>query len=59
MKNKLATIDHEERDNRLVRRDLNLVIVLNAILLAVLLGAYLVNRSSGAVDKLFQGIVKF
>ena len=59
MKNKHVTIDHDVRETRLVRRDLNLVIVLNLGLLGLLLAAYFINRSGGQVDRLFADIVHF
>lgn len=59
MKNNNNPVHTEAAEMKQVRRDLIYVIVLNVILFAVLIGLYLVNRSSGKVYEFFSNILKF
>lgn len=52
-------IRNEEDEYRQVRRDLMFVLALNLIFLALLLGLYFFNRSSGKVDEFFFHLLKF
>jgi len=49
--------EHEERVQ--VNRDLRLVIGLNVLLLAVLVGLYFLNRGTGHVETFFFNLLKF
>jgi hypothetical protein len=59
MKNNPVLIRNEEDEYRQVRRDLTRVIVMNAIFLAILIGLYFFNRSTGGVDSFFARLLKF
>ena len=59
MKNKNVSTYNEEHENRLVRRDLIQVIVLNLVLFGAMLALYFVNRASGSVDSFFSQFIKF
>lgn len=53
------SIAGDEIEARQVRHDLIFVISLNILFFAVLIGLYVINRSSGAVDKFFAHLLKF
>lgn len=49
----------EQEEYRQVRKDLILVIVLNIIFFATLVGLYFFNRATGQVDQFFAQLLKF
>jgi hypothetical protein len=59
IKHNPVLIRNEQDEYTQVRRDLTLVITLNLILLAVLLGLYFVNRHNNAVDQFFFRLLNF
>lgn len=59
MKNKNLGVVNEAHENKLIRHDMLFVIVLNLILLAVMIGLYFWNRSTGGVEDLFARVIKF
>lgn len=58
MKNKNLGMVNEAYENKLIRHDMVFVIVLNLILLAVMIGLFFWNRSTGGVENLFSHIIK-
>jgi len=52
-------IRNEQEEQTQVRRDLFLVISLNAVFAAVLVGLYFFNRATGQVDTFFVNLLKF
>jgi len=52
-------IRNEQEEQTQVRRDLLLVISLNAVFAAVLVGLYFFNRATGQVDTFFVNLLKF
>jgi len=59
MKNKGMNIVNEENENKQVHKDLLLVMVINAVLLAGMIALYFINRTSGGVDRFFAEVIKF
>jgi len=57
-KNQITAQD-DEQEYRVVRRDLIFVIIMNLVFLAILLGVYFYNHSTGQVDKFFSHLLKF
>lgn len=56
---KLQTAVSDQAEVAQVRKDLVKVLVLNAILLALLLGVFFWNQSSGQLDQFFSRVLKF
>lgn len=52
-------IQNDEQEYKQVRKDLTFVVIMNLIFLAIVIGLYFVNRSSGTVDSLFAKLLKF
>jgi hypothetical protein len=59
MKNRNTTVEFDERENRLVRKDFTRVVVLNALLFGLLLALYFWNRSTGQLDNIFNSLIQF
>ncbi|MEJ0021676.1 MAG: hypothetical protein WDN47_03805 [Candidatus Doudnabacteria bacterium] len=59
IKNNPVLVRNEEEEYRQVRRDLIFVVTMNLIFLALLLGLYFFNRSTGRVDAFFSHLLKF
>ncbi len=58
-KNNPVLIRNEEDEQRQVRHDLIFVVTMNLIFLALLLGLYFFNRTTGRVDSFFGHLLKF
>lgn len=58
-KNNPVLIRNEEDEHAQVRRDLIFVVTLNLIFLAILLGLFFYNRTTGQVDAFFSRLLKF
>ena len=59
MKHNPMQVRNEQEENQQIRRDLMFVVIMNAVFLAILLGLYFFNRSSGKVDSFFVHLLKF
>jgi hypothetical protein len=59
MKNKNNQFHTDALDMRLVKKDFTFVVILNLVLLAAMFALYFWNRSTGALDHFFSGIIKF
>ena len=58
-KNNPLLIRNEEEENKQVRHDLIFVMSMNLIFLALLVGLYFFNHSTGKVDAFFFHLLKF
>jgi hypothetical protein len=58
MKNNIS-IQSDEREHRLVRKDFFFVIALNIFLLGLMVASYFYNRSTGQLDTWFSQLIKF
>jgi hypothetical protein len=56
---KLQTAVSDQVETAQVRKDLVKVLVLNAVLLALLLGLFFLNKSSGQLDQFFAKVLQF
>lgn len=54
-----VAIRNEQEEYTQVRKDLIFVVVMNLIFLALLLGLYFFNHSTGKVDQFFAHLLKF
>ncbi|HYC80126.1 MAG TPA: hypothetical protein VEC17_03815 [Candidatus Binatia bacterium] len=59
MKNKETSLQYDQREHSLVRKDFLFVVILNAILLGIMLGLYFWNRSTGQLDQFFGRFINF
>jgi hypothetical protein len=59
MKNKSTSEMSETKELSQIRRDFIQVVILNAVLLGVMIGLYLWNRSTSSLDTFFSQIIKF
>lgn len=59
IKNNPVLIRNEQEEYRQVRRDLIFVISMNLVFLAILVGLFFFNRSTGRVDSFFAHFLKF
>ncbi len=54
-----VSVQNDEQEYHQVRKDLIFVITMNLIFLAIVLGLFFVNRSTGKVDQFFAQLLKF
>lgn len=58
-KNNAVSVVNDQQENRQVRKDLIFVVTMNLIFFVILIGLFLWNRSTGAVDSFFSNLLKF
>ncbi|MBX4187549.1 MAG: hypothetical protein KW793_00215 [Candidatus Doudnabacteria bacterium] len=59
MKNRNTSVNVDERENRLVKKDFIYVVTLNLILFGLMIGLYFWNHSSGQLDRIFANLIHF
>lgn len=59
MKNKNQITSADIHENAVIKRDFTFVVILNTLLFALMVGLFFWNRSAGALENLFESVIKF